>query len=431
MKSKRTRRSASVAAVTLAGLGVLSVGLSTPASAATGTAVQSQVGVKSAGISGAESISEFLAKRVLGQAASAGLVSLFNLLTGAGTGEDPNAKDFAEIKDQLTDIQGQLGNMDAQLNALTKKFNKGEYAADLRELKASGNQVNQLYMTYFMPITAANQKLIDDQAAGADAATIEADRDAIAQRVEAFKNVYQQNFGVYGALADSIHDYLVPGANSVLEHRGAVMMDKGYLTATDSDALRAEYDLWADYQGIAALMGSFNDHLINPDDTAAIARLTRWENKRDQEQAALPTRIGNGTIVATPNGTTKGAKVYVAPAGKAQSWLPSTMIFPDINSPVVNPQDEGLDWAGTAASEISPRDADGNLIPGGSDWSLWSDADAKELTAAVADVSGQSVGAQLDAWQPTPIRRTLVSPPTGRTSSAAGTLGRTTLQSNR
>ena len=98
---KRTSRSLTVAAATLAGVGVLSGGLSGYANAAEApmsVAPQSTVAVQEAGVL------ENIAQRILGQAGSSGVMGLFDLLTGAGSGEDPNAEDFAEIKDQLTGI---------------------------------------------------------------------------------------------------------------------------------------------------------------------------------------------------------------------------------------------------------------------------------------------------------------------------------------
>ena len=392
--SKRTHRCVAVAAATLAGVGILSAGLSgAPASADTGGATSTQAAVKSAGVLGIDNIFEFVARALASKATGTAGGSLFDLLTGTG---DPNAQDFAEIKQQLTGIQDQLGKMDIELETLTKnvtkKLNKSEYANDVRALNGYRNTINELY-GWFMPITAANQKLVDDQAAGADAATVEADRAAVAQRIEDFKS----HFGNNGDLVDSIHDYLVPGATSVLEARGAVMMDKGYVTASDSDALRAEYDLWAGYAAIAALMASFNDNLYNPDGNAAQNRLQNWQDGRTVEQENLPPRIGTGTIVATPNGTTSAATVYVAPARNPQSWLPTSPVWPEVNSPVVEPQGQALDWAGSATDVISARMAQSNETLGGQDWSLWSDADAKNLVEAVAEFPGETVGAQLSA----------------------------------
>jgi len=392
----RTRRPLLIAVSTVASLAVLGSGLSAcstdQAEGSAETVVQ-----KEAGPFGIPSVVDFVAQTLLGDAASSAAGGLFGLLTGAGDGVDPNAEKFDELSGQLTEVQESLVQVQASVDTLISKATAADYAADLRDLQEYGDDVQAFYESYFLPVTAANQKLLDDKATGKDDATLENDRAAVKSANDNFASVYRSNFGVEGSLASKIHNYLVPGATSVLDHKGAELMNKGYITWTDSEQLRAEYDIWSEYQAAAALMLAYNTHLTNQNPAAATEVLAKWEARRDAEMAALPPMMGAGVVIATPNGTTNGATVYTPnPNATQYTWQP---VFngKQLGNAVSPDSGTSTGSLGPHVDNLSGSKANGNKLElnGEADWALWSDKDAAGLAKAIAKVPGATVGVRL------------------------------------
>jgi hypothetical protein len=391
-------------AAAIAGVAVIATGLGACSANSTQTSASSSanseahaVEIREAGVE--VDIAEFVGKNLVGGVIGGGGAQLFKLLSDAIglTPADPNAQRFQEVKAQLDGIEMQLGQMQSQVATLTSKYDEGEYAADLRQLETYGNYVHELYVQKFQSVVEANQKLVSDKAAGASAATLQQDRDAIKVASDQFRSAFDSTWDANDALDQNIHDYLVPGATSVLAHKGAVLMDKGYLTAADSQELRAEYKLWSDYEALAAMMAAFDAHLSDPNGGAEQTKLAEWNANREAEQAALPPSVGVGTVVLTPNGTTKSATIYTpSNANGLRIWLPFDANGQQLgDSPnLASPES----YNGGAPSVISPiaKLGEGDVLLR-NDWRMWSDADAKTLVASLAGQPGATVGARLSA----------------------------------
>ncbi len=286
-----SRRSTKVGAAVLAGAALLSAGV---AGCSSENPTTSAVVVdREAG--GALEIAKFFGEGVAMGLLEGGGKSMFDSLFGGEQGEDPNKERFDEISGKLSEIDGKLDQMQVQTKTLLDKTDDAAYAADLRELQDVGSAVSFMYQDSFMPLVRANQKLADDVRSGASAEVLEADRAAVATATENFRTDYKNGKLTIGTAAEKIHNYLLPGGTSVLQHKGATLMEKGYLTTTDSRILRAEYDLWADYQATAAMMTALGSELNG---TVADSKrvVTTWQAARDSEVAKLPPRIGTGTV---------------------------------------------------------------------------------------------------------------------------------------
>jgi len=299
----------------VAGIGIVAGGLTACGSQQAAPTAQVVVQDKQAGIG--LKITEWLAEEADGTLGYEGVVGLLESLTGGGEGEDPNKERFAEVDTKLEGISEQLTVMQEGVNTLIAKSDSAAYKDTLIALRGYANSVEHLYDTYFMPITGATAKLVADKTAGADAATLIKDRAAVAKANADFQNAYQTGDATYRPQAKDIHDFLMPGGASVLHDKGAVLMDKGYVTVTDSDELRAVYDLWADYEATAALMASAHAYLGGATpaakNLAATAKIDKWTTWRTAELDELPPVVPVGHIVITPNGSLEGATEF-APA---------------------------------------------------------------------------------------------------------------------
>ena len=321
----QTRRSVQVAAAALAGVAILTTGLAGCAGQEPTTQAM-VVTDQQAGT--ALKIAEWLGEEVAGAGVHIGVDSLFELLTGAEEGEDPNKERFEEVNTKLEALSEQLTVMQESVTTLIGKTDNATYKDTLISLRGYGNSVQALYNDRFMPIVAANQKLVNDKAAGADETTLQADRDAVAAATAKFQSAYETGEATYAPQAKDIHDFLMPGGASVLHDKGQVLMDKGYITHADSEELRAVYDLWADYEATAALMSSFYTSL-DSGDTAAQAKLDTWSTWRTAELDELPPVVPASHIIVTPNGSLEGATEFEptpftdGPAGDSLTyWLP-------------------------------------------------------------------------------------------------------------
>ncbi len=99
----------------------------------------------------------------------------------------------------------------------------------------------------------------------------------------------------------------------------------------------------------------------------------------------------------------------MAPARTQKTWLPTYGLPKVAGLPVTewnetqlgddpDPASSALGWAGAATDIIRPYEGQyGNEMPGHQDWRVWSNADAKVLTKAVAGLPGATVGERLSA----------------------------------
>ncbi|HWC24049.1 MAG TPA: pentapeptide repeat-containing protein [Flexivirga sp.] len=196
----------------------------------------------------------WLLEKAAGAAVAQGIGMIFSM---SGLNDliapDPNTALLKELKQQLTQVQGQITDLQTSLNGTIGLLDRDALDVKLIHLRDDvTTPLDDLYKYEFTRVVDAATQLAQAKDAG-DKGKI----DKAASALIARRNEFYVAFDSCCKTApQKIHDFLVPGqATSVIAALGRLLLNQNrYLTATQSSQIRGLYDQFADWEALAAWM---------------------------------------------------------------------------------------------------------------------------------------------------------------------------------
>jgi hypothetical protein len=299
--SKRTRRSLTVAAATLAGVGVISGGLTGGMVSAKAESIQE---------AGVEQVAGYLAKSLLTGIIGKGGAGIFDSIFGELAG-DPTADELEKIEAKQNELAIQITKVDADINAVKSTIDENRFQDSIKELSDLSALYNQMYLNTYKPIAEVALDVKRGNKTEADLESAKQD----------FVNEYANGQSTLDSHAQQIHQSLAPGmTDSLIKQYGQVLMDKGYLNSADSQKLQDTMAWAQDIEAIATFMEG--EYYAATGSTKTVDRVEEqfaaW-NKTETD--SLPPAIPQGQIVLPQNNSTKGAAVLKTTGDESVQWL--------------------------------------------------------------------------------------------------------------
>ena len=330
-----------------------------------------------------------------GAVASQGVGMIFSLLglSDLFGSPDPNTALLKEIKQQLTQVQGQITDLQTGLNGTIGLLDRDALDSKLISLRENvTNPLDNLYRYEFTNVVDAAEVLAKAKQ-GTDQAKIDKATDALIGRRNEFYVAFD---GCCKTAPKNIHDFLVPGqATSVLGSLGRLQLNRDrYLTAVQSAQIRGLYDQFADWEALAAWMKmERNLPAIDADrvpsgtfpGSQASYNTARREflGFRVSEARNLPPAIPAGVVIDA------GSSVPRPGTSNTAMWIPVS------GSLRFEPGVGGLGTVPGAQVDLNARYAEGF-----NDWQVPSQAGLTSLLGGLAAAPAKTPGDFLSALNP-------------------------------